>query len=103
VFLLIACLQHAFSVQSADVLRSLRQHESVRPVAQQNAQPKPPSHIVSAMIERHALFISIVDGLIIEKSIDMRILGVEMDNHPRAISNYLKQSISAASFRDVFV
>jgi hypothetical protein len=59
VLLLLACLQHALSPHSADALRSLRQQDSVRPVAQQNAQPNPPSHIVSAMTARQVSFIRI--------------------------------------------
>ena len=77
-FFFVACLQHAFSVEPIDVSRSLRQQESTRPVAQQNAQPKPPSHIVSAMIERQTLFISIVDGLCTAKSINITVLRVEL-------------------------
>ena len=92
-FFLAACLQQDFSVQPIDVSRSLRQHESTKPVAQQNAQPKPPSHIVSAMIERLALFISLfismVDGLCTAKIIGM--FPACVDTHDQSRSIHLKR------------
>src|SRR4030095_11306555 len=61
--LVLAAVKQLSTPQSVAALRSWRQHDSVTPVAQHNAHPNPPSHIVSAMMARQHSCIRIVDGL----------------------------------------
>jgi hypothetical protein len=72
-------VQQLSSPQLVAALRSSRQHDSVTPVAQHNAQPKPPSHIVSATMVRQLNFIRIGDGLSTAKIIAIPFACVETD------------------------
>src|SRR5688572_14579660 len=58
-----AWMQQLLTPRTTAALPTSRQHDSVTPVAQHNAQPKPPSHIASATMARQLSFIRIGDGL----------------------------------------
>jgi hypothetical protein len=74
--------QQLISPQSLAALRSSRQHDFVIPVAQHNAQPKPPSHIVRATMARQLNFIRIGDGLSTATIIATSLVCVETGKNP---------------------